>query len=88
MPERPTPNIHLIIPPLTGEDTCIILEDGQRQTWRKLNVTEHELDYINLADIWPGQLTWSHDGRHLNEASFRWLTFRMGSGHGEQHATY
>lgn len=84
--QRAIPNLHLILAPLTGRlgDLCVMREDAQPQTWHRTRATEDELDYINLARIEPGEHVWAHEGRYINDASARWLTLRMASGHGPQ----
>jgi hypothetical protein len=73
----PTPDIHLISPPLTGGTNCILREAGQRQEWRRVVLDAHQLDYYDLAPLWPGWCCWAHEGRYLSDHTLRHLNYLM-----------
>jgi hypothetical protein len=75
--DRPAPDIHLIAPPATGEATLIIREAGQRQEWRRVVLDAHQLDYYDLAPLWPGWGCWAHEGRYLSDHTLRHLNYLM-----------
>jgi hypothetical protein len=74
---RPARDIHLICPPATGEATLIIREGGQRQVWTRVQLVSHQLDYYDLADLWPGWHCWHHEGRYLSDHTLRHLNWLM-----------
>jgi hypothetical protein len=80
MSHRPAPNLHLIIPPETGEGICIIREDGERQEWKRTILAQEEWDYFDLATLHVGWPAWEHNGRYLGESVMRYLTLRMSQG--------
>lgn len=74
---RPAPALVLIAPPATGETNCIIREAGERQVWERVTLDAHQLDYYDLAPLWPGWQVWAHAGRFISDHTLRHLNWLM-----------
>lgn len=72
---RPAPTLVLICPPATHDPTVIIYEDGQRQTWTRVQLASDQLDYWNLAPLAAGWACWHHEGRYLSDHTVQVLNW-------------
>lgn len=75
--DRPAPCLVLICPPVAHDYTVIIREGGQRQIWQRVTLEAHQLDYYNLADLWPGWNCWHHAGRYLSDRTVGFLNWAV-----------
>jgi len=77
---QPMPDLRLIAPPATDETSCVLAENGIRQTWHRTRLDAHQLDYFCHENLWPGWCCWHHNGRYVSDATLRYLATQMWPG--------